>query len=45
METFDLLSLVDNLCEIYPGSKEPHFQSLRKKTGVAFEEMIFFDDE
>ncbi|KAK4526774.1 hypothetical protein GAYE_SCF27MG4691 [Galdieria yellowstonensis] len=45
VETFGLLPLVDNLCEIYPGSKEPHFKSLHKKTGIPFDEMIFFDDE
>ncbi|EJD55560.1 magnesium-dependent phosphatase-1 [Auricularia subglabra TFB-10046 SS5] len=31
--------------EIYPGSKIAHFKSLYKKTGVPFEDMIFFDDE
>ncbi|GJQ13630.1 hypothetical protein GpartN1_g5421.t1 [Galdieria partita] len=45
VEVFDLLSIVNNLCEIYPGSKEPHFISLQKKTCVAFDEMIFFDDD
>ncbi|CAH8644889.1 unnamed protein product [Dicrocoelium dendriticum] len=31
--------------EIYPGSKVQHFQRFRKLSGVAFESMIFFDDE
>ncbi|KAF2765010.1 magnesium-dependent phosphatase-1 [Teratosphaeria nubilosa] len=31
--------------EIYPGSKTTHFQKLQKRSGVEFEEMLFFDDE
>ncbi|KAK3110395.1 hypothetical protein LTR53_015363 [Teratosphaeriaceae sp. CCFEE 6253] len=31
--------------EIYPGSKTTHFQRLQKQTGIAYEEMLFFDDE
>ena len=31
--------------EMYPGSKTTHFAKIRKKSGVAFEEMLFFDDE
>lgn len=31
--------------EMYPGSKIPHFRSLREKTGIAFNSMHFFDDE
>lgn len=31
--------------EIYPGSKITHFQSLHKKSGLPYEEMLFFDDE
>jgi len=31
--------------EIYPGSKLRHFRSIHKKTGIPYEEMLFFDDE
>ncbi|OAA66036.1 magnesium dependent phosphatase [Cordyceps fumosorosea ARSEF 2679] len=31
--------------EIYPGSKIRHFEALQKRTGVAYEDMLFFDDE
>ena len=31
--------------EIYPGSKVEHFINLHQETTVAYEEMIFFDDE
>ncbi|KAJ1304190.1 hypothetical protein OPQ81_008590 [Rhizoctonia solani] len=31
--------------EIYPGSKLRHFKALNKKTGIPYEEMLFFDDE
>lgn len=31
--------------EIYPGSKIKHMELLRKRTGVAYEDMLFFDDE
>ena len=31
--------------EIYPGSKTTHFKKLEKKSGVPYEEMLFFDDE
>jgi magnesium-dependent phosphatase 1 len=30
---------------IYPGDKSAHFRALHEETGVAFEDMIFFDDE
>lgn len=38
LEVFDAL-------EIYPGSKIKHFESLAKKTGIRYEDMLFFDDE
>ena len=31
--------------EIYPGSKMKHFEVLHKRTGIAYEDMLFFDDE
>lgn len=31
--------------EIYSGTKTTHFQFLHKKAGIAYEEMLFFDDE
>ncbi|KAF7329152.1 hypothetical protein MKEN_00175800 [Mycena kentingensis (nom. inval.)] len=38
------VELFDNL-QIYPGSKIPHFKALHAATGIAYEEMLFFDDE
>ena len=34
-----------SLREIYPGSKIEHFNQIRHRTGIDFENMIFFDDE
>jgi magnesium-dependent phosphatase 1 len=31
--------------QIYPGDKTAHFHALRDETGLAFDEMLFFDDE
>lgn len=31
--------------EIYPGSKIKHMECIHKKTGIPYEEMLFFDDE
>ncbi|KAK3854347.1 hypothetical protein Pcinc_039166 [Petrolisthes cinctipes] len=31
--------------EIYPGSKIAHFESIKRKSGLEFSEMLFFDDE
>lgn len=39
------LDYFDGGLEIYPGSKMRHFETLRKKTGIEFEDMLFFDDE
>lgn len=46
-ELLDLWNLKERFLsrEIYPGSKVSHFESLRRQTGIPYEEMIFFDDE
>eukprot|EP01147_Barroeca_monosierra_P005094 gene5094-8774_t len=31
--------------EIYPGSKVTHFQHIHKRTGIPYNEMLFFDNE
>ncbi|CCG84308.1 protein of unknown function [Taphrina deformans PYCC 5710] len=31
--------------EIYPGSKLRHFKAIHQRTGVPYDEMVFFDDE
>ena len=33
------------LAEIYKGNKKTHLKALKQKTGVAFEDMLFFDDD
>lgn len=35
----------DGGMEIYPGSKMQHMKALQKRTGVKFEDILFFDDE
>ncbi len=44
LELLELYELFD-YTEIYPGPKLPHFRSLRRKSGVEFRDMAFFDDE
>lgn len=46
-ELLDLLEATHRFAfaEIYPSSKRKHFAALRENTGVAYEEMLFFDDE
>ncbi|CAG8458777.1 13592_t:CDS:10 [Ambispora leptoticha] len=34
-----------DFAEIYPGSKLTHMKALRNKSGIAYDDMIFFDDE
>jgi magnesium-dependent phosphatase 1 len=31
--------------EIYPGSKLKHFKTIHQESGVAYEDMLFFDNE
>lgn len=39
------IDVFDGGMEIYPGSKIKHFEALQKRTGIRFEDMLFFDDE
>ncbi|WWD19376.1 magnesium-dependent phosphatase-1 [Kwoniella shandongensis] len=34
-----------NTMEIYPGSKLRHFKEIHRKTGIPYDQMLFFDDE
>lgn len=40
-----VIEVFDAGLEIYEGSKIRHFEVLRRRTGVAYEDMLFFDDE
>ena len=46
-EILDLLGLRERFAfrEIYPGEKTRHFQAIRRRSGVPYERMVFFDDE
>lgn len=46
-ELLELLGLGDcfDFRAIYPGDKQRHFHQLQSESGVAFEDMLFFDDE
>lgn len=44
-KTRKALDVFDGGLEIYPSSKIRHFEALQKKTGIPYEEMLFFDDE
>lgn len=39
------IDVFDGGLEIYPGSKIKHFETLQKRTGIRFEDILFFDDE
>ncbi|KAK4698719.1 magnesium-dependent phosphatase 1, partial [Phenoliferia sp. Uapishka_3] len=43
----NLVSSIDlfNTLEIYPGSKLAHFKEIHKKTGIPYNEMVFFDGQ
>jgi magnesium-dependent phosphatase 1 len=34
-----------HIAEIYPSNKIKHFKNIHKKTGISYEEMVFFDNE
>ncbi|MFG0255867.1 MAG: magnesium-dependent phosphatase-1 [Rhodopirellula sp. JB053] len=46
-ELIGLLGIAERFAyaEIYPSSKLQHFASLSQQSGVAYDEMLFFDDE
>ncbi|WP_233207158.1 MULTISPECIES: magnesium-dependent phosphatase-1 [Pirellulaceae] len=46
-ELLQLLAITHRFAyaEIYPSSKVRHFTALGKASGIAYEEMLFFDDE
>lgn len=31
--------------QIYPGNKQTHFERIHRDSGIAYEDMLFFDDE
>ncbi|KAK1959971.1 magnesium-dependent phosphatase-1 [Colletotrichum sublineola] len=39
------LDCFDGPLEIYPSSKIKHFEAIARKTGIAYTDMLFFDDE
>ncbi|KAK3486153.1 acid phosphatase-domain-containing protein [Neurospora hispaniola] len=39
------IELFDGGLEIYEGTKLRHFEVIQKRTGIPYEEMLFFDDE
>jgi magnesium-dependent phosphatase 1 len=40
---FQLRELLDYV-EIFPGDKQTHFQNLQRDSGIAYQDMMFFDD-
>ncbi len=44
LELFDLRQWFD-FEEIFPDRKIQHFYNIQEKSGITFEEMVFFDDE
>mmetsp|Transcript_9415 Transcript_9415/g.14469 ORF Transcript_9415/g.14469 Transcript_9415/m.14469 type:complete len:408 (+) Transcript_9415:248-1471(+) len=43
LEQFGIHDFFDHT-EIFPGDKKAHFQSLQQKSGIPYNEMLFFDD-
>lgn len=43
--TTTLSNIFDDLVEIHYGSKVGHIERLHRRTGIAFEDMAFFDNE
>jgi magnesium-dependent phosphatase 1 len=41
LRAFDLFQFV----QIFPGNKTKHFEKIQKASGIAYEQMLFFDDE
>lgn len=39
------IEVFDGGLEIYPSSKIRHFEAIHKRTGIPYEQMLFFDDE
>ncbi|RDA83671.1 hypothetical protein CP532_0045 [Ophiocordyceps camponoti-leonardi (nom. inval.)] len=39
------LDIFDGGLEIYPSSKIRHMEAIKARTGIAFEDILFFDDE
>ena len=44
LETLDLHHFFEHQ-QIFPDTKRIHFNQLQESSGIAFEEMLFFDDE
>ena len=44
LEQFQELRHAIDYVEIFPGDKKTHFQNLQRDSGIAFEDMLFFDD-
>ncbi len=47
IHVFEKTTMLDimHIAEIYPTDKIKHFKNIQKKTGIPFEEMVFFDNE
>lgn len=43
-KTRKAIEFFDHL-QIFPGSKTAHFTQIKRDSGIAYEEMLFFDDE